>query len=171
MNSPALLISLLSTLTSGKSNGIVTCGFVIGCLFAQFYRVLPPPPVGDTTLILREPNKLKPWLVKSWCIPEVTAEFLQKMEHILWVVYWSQKGYTTWLRWLLNTSGIFVGRKAGGWQTLMRSVVEFKQKCVKQNQKFCVGCPGFVSQPFFDGSYTKRSAIPFDWGRWRAMST
>jgi len=23
--------------------------------------------------------------VKSWCIPEITAEFLQKMEHILWL--------------------------------------------------------------------------------------
>jgi hypothetical protein len=30
-------------------------------------------------------NKLKPWLVKIWCIPEVTAAFLSKMEHILWL--------------------------------------------------------------------------------------
>jgi len=25
-------------------------------------------------------NKLKPWLVKSWCIPEVTSEFLRKTD-------------------------------------------------------------------------------------------
>jgi hypothetical protein len=28
-------------------------------------------------------NKLKPWQVKSWCIPEVTPEFIKRMEHIL----------------------------------------------------------------------------------------
>lgn len=35
--------------------------------------------------IAAQKNKLKPRLVKSWCIPEVTAEFLRKMEHILWL--------------------------------------------------------------------------------------
>ena len=28
-------------------------------------------------------NKLKPWQVKSWCIPEVTPEFIKHREHIL----------------------------------------------------------------------------------------
>jgi len=37
----------------------------------------------ETVRLLLKKNKLKPWLVKSWCIPEVTAEFLRKMEHIL----------------------------------------------------------------------------------------
>jgi hypothetical protein len=30
-----------------------------------------------------EKNKLKPWQVKSWCIPEITSEFIERMEHIL----------------------------------------------------------------------------------------
>jgi len=28
-------------------------------------------------------NETKPWLVKEWCIPEVTAEFVAKMEDVL----------------------------------------------------------------------------------------
>jgi len=38
----------------------------------------------DSALAAKK-NQLKPWRVKSWCIPEVTAEFLEKMEHILWL--------------------------------------------------------------------------------------
>lgn len=30
-----------------------------------------------------EKNKLKPWQVKSWCIPKITPQFLVQMEHIL----------------------------------------------------------------------------------------
>src|SRR5581483_343092 len=28
-------------------------------------------------------NNLKPWQVKSWCIPKVTPQFLRRMEHLL----------------------------------------------------------------------------------------
>lgn len=30
-----------------------------------------------------EKNELKPWLVKEWCIPEASAEFVAKMEDVL----------------------------------------------------------------------------------------
>ena len=37
----------------------------------------------ETVRLLLKKNKLKPWQVKSWCIPEVTPEFIKRMEHIL----------------------------------------------------------------------------------------
>jgi hypothetical protein len=37
---------------------------------------------GNSTTTAKK-NKLKPWQVRSWCIPEVTPEFIKRMEHLL----------------------------------------------------------------------------------------
>ena len=37
----------------------------------------------ETVRLVLKKNKLKPWQVKSWCIPTITPEFLRRMENIL----------------------------------------------------------------------------------------
>jgi len=46
MSAPARLISLLSTLTSGNSSGIVTCDLDIVTFFRQFYLAFHTPTCG-----------------------------------------------------------------------------------------------------------------------------
>lgn len=38
--------------------------------------------ITDTT-VCEEKNKIKPWLVKEWCIPRANAEFVAKMKDVL----------------------------------------------------------------------------------------